>query len=71
MLLCYASEGDLHVLEIGFGTGLNALDVWLRAKKAQRRVVMVSLEPNPLQWDDVACLGMSLRGFLLRFARHA
>ena len=54
-----ASEGDLHVLEIGFGTGLNALDVWLRAKKAQRRVVMVSLEPNPLQWDDVACLGYS------------
>ena len=49
----------LHVLEIGFGTGLNALDVWLRAKKAQRRVVMVSLEPNPLQWDDVACLGYS------------
>ena len=54
-------EGDLHVLEIGFGTGLNVLDVWLRAKEAQRRVVMVSLEPNPLQWSDVAPLGYSER----------
>ena len=51
------AEGDLHVLEIGFGTGLNALDVWLRAKEAKRRVVMKSLEPNPLQWDDVVSLG--------------
>ena len=46
-----------HVLEIGFGTGLNALDVWLRAKEAQRRAVLVSLEPNPLKWSDVSALG--------------
>lgn len=54
-----APEGDLRVLEIGFGTGLNVLDVWLRAKEAQRRVVMVSLEPNPLPWSEVAPLGYS------------
>ena len=54
-----AEGGDLHVLEIGFGTGLNALDVWLRANEKRRRVVMVSLEPIPLRWVDAEPLGYS------------
>jgi len=49
-------EGDIHVLEVGLGTGLNVLDVWRRAAKAGRRVRMTSLEPFPLSWDDVSAL---------------
>lgn len=49
-------EGDIHVLEVGLGTGLNVLDVWRRAAKSGRRVRMTSLEPFPLSWDDVSAL---------------
>ena len=49
-------EGALRVLEVGFGTGLNVLDVWLRASQAQRHVVLDSLEPHPLDWKDVEAL---------------
>ncbi|MGB1384350.1 MAG: tRNA (5-methylaminomethyl-2-thiouridine)(34)-methyltransferase MnmD [Flavobacteriales bacterium] len=49
-------EGDIHVLEVGFGTGLNVLDVWRRAAQAGRRIRMTSLEPFPLSWDDVSAL---------------
>ena len=52
-----SAEGDLHVLEIGFGTGLNVLDVWLRAKAAGRHAVVHSLEPRPLSWEEAAPLG--------------
>ncbi len=52
-----SAEGDLHVLEIGFGTGLNVLDVWLRAKAAERHAVVHSLEPRPLSWEEAAPLG--------------
>ena len=51
-----SAEGDLHVLEIGFGTGLNVLDVWLRAKAAGRHAVVHSLEPHPLSWEEAAPL---------------
>jgi len=50
------AEGDIHVLEVGLGTGLNVLGVWRRGAKAGRRVRMTSLEPFPLSWDDVAAL---------------
>lgn len=49
-------EGNVHVLEVGFGTGLNVLDVWLRAKAAGRHAVVHSLEPHPLSWEEVAPL---------------
>ena len=48
------ANGDIHVLEIGFGTGLNVLDVWLRAKAAGRHAVVHSLEPHPLSWEEAA-----------------
>ena len=51
-----SAEVDLHVLEIGFGTGLNVLDVWLRAKAAGRHAVVHSLEPHPLSWEEAAPL---------------
>ena len=50
-------ERSLHVLEVGFGTGLNVLDVWLRASKSGAHVVVHSLEPYPLSWNEVEPLG--------------
>ena len=51
------TEGSLHVLEVGFGTGLNVLDVWLRASESGAHVVVHSLEPHPLSWNEVEPLG--------------
>jgi tRNA U34 5-methylaminomethyl-2-thiouridine-forming methyltransferase MnmC len=42
------SEGELHVLEVGFGTGLNVLLVAEWALKNQRYVFMKTLEAYPL-----------------------
>ncbi len=42
------SENDLHILEVGFGTGLNALLTLAFAEQHQRRVVYHTLEPYPL-----------------------
>jgi ADP-ribose pyrophosphatase YjhB (NUDIX family) len=33
------------------------LDAWVRAKAANRQVIVHSLEPNPLSWEDVEPLG--------------
>lgn len=46
-------DGVVRVLEVGFGTGLNVLDVWLRAHRKGRQVKLDSLEPYPLTWSDV------------------
>lgn len=51
------SEGPVRVLEVGLGTGLNVLDVWLRAQERKREVVLHSLEPHPLSWEEVEVLG--------------
>lgn len=50
------AEDVVHILEVGFGTGLNVLEVWLRAKAAGRHVAVRSLEPHPLTWEEVAPL---------------
>ena len=47
-------EGSVRILEVGFGTGLNALDVWLRGKEAARKMELDSLEPFPLAWKDLS-----------------
>ena len=57
-----APEGLLRVLEVGLGTGLNVLDVWLRAHAHGRHVVMHSLEPHPLAWSEVEPLGYDKLG---------
>ncbi|MDA0939823.1 MAG: tRNA (5-methylaminomethyl-2-thiouridine)(34)-methyltransferase MnmD [Bacteroidetes bacterium] len=49
-------QGPVHVLEVGLGTGLNVLDVWLRAQERKREVVLHSLEPHPLSWSEVEVL---------------
>lgn len=53
-----ASEADSpHVVEVGFGTGLNA---WLTLKEAEsgrRHVRYTGLELRPLRWETVERLG--------------
>jgi len=41
---------EINLLEIGFGTGLNALLTVLEAKKQRRKINYVAIEPEPL--DD-------------------
>jgi tRNA U34 5-methylaminomethyl-2-thiouridine-forming methyltransferase MnmC len=45
-----------HVLEVGLGTGLNALLAWQWADAQQCPVHYTALERYPLTWDEVADL---------------
>lgn len=47
----------VEVLEVGFGTGLNALCAMNLAAASTRSVHMLSLEPEPLAWPEVEPLG--------------
>lgn len=46
----------LHILEIGFGTGLNALLTFVEAEKQHRSIVYEALEPFPLPQKVVSHL---------------
>lgn len=46
----------LHVLEMGFGTGLNALLTWIEAEKRGLQVQYTALEAYPIGPEDVAVL---------------
>lgn len=48
-----------HVLEIGFGTGLNALLTLEAAEEIQKKVHYTGLELYPLPWEMVNKLGYS------------
>jgi tRNA U34 5-methylaminomethyl-2-thiouridine-forming methyltransferase MnmC len=39
---------EIRILEIGFGTGLNALLTWMEAERIPKKVIYVALEPYPL-----------------------
>jgi tRNA U34 5-methylaminomethyl-2-thiouridine-forming methyltransferase MnmC len=39
---------EINLLEVGFGTGLNALLTVLEAKKTRRRINYVAIEPEPV-----------------------
>lgn len=47
----------VKVLEIGFGTGLNAFLTALEAEKTGRHIHYTSLELHPLAWDEIEPLG--------------
>lgn len=46
-----------HILEVGFGTGLNALLTLLEAEKSGRNIHYTGLELYPLPWETVKQLG--------------
>lgn len=48
--------GKLAVLEMGFGTGLNALLTWLEAEKARIPVHYTALEAYPISPEEAAAL---------------
>lgn len=48
-----------HVLEIGFGTGLNALLTLEAAEQDARPVHYIGIELYPLAWEEVNALGYS------------
>lgn len=43
------SQGELHVLEVGFGTGLNALLSWEASLKKKLNLSYTTIEPWPLE----------------------
>lgn len=47
---------SVDILEVGLGTGLNALLTWCHADRAQRAVRYTALEPHPLPVDSIAAL---------------
>ncbi len=47
---------DINLLEVGFGTGLNALLTVLEAKKLRRKINYVAIEPEPVETDILELL---------------
>jgi len=47
-LLAFSDQRNINVLEIGFGTGLNALLTWNKAEELRLKVEYHTLEPFPL-----------------------
>ncbi len=47
--VCESSSGEVHVFELGFGSGLNALVAALYANEAERRIQYRSIELYPLK----------------------
>lgn len=43
---------EINILEVGFGTGLNALLTVLESKKQQRKINYIAVEPEPVA-DDI------------------
>jgi tRNA U34 5-methylaminomethyl-2-thiouridine-forming methyltransferase MnmC len=52
----FAFVGVHNILEVGFGTGLNALLSLIEADKHQNRIYYTALEPYPLNDDEVSQL---------------
>lgn len=50
------------ILEVGFGTGLNALLTLAAAEKSGRKVHYTGIELYPLQWETVSQLGYTPTG---------
>lgn len=54
-----SSVAQPHILEIGFGTGLNALLTLEAAEKEKRHVHYTGIELYPLSWEEVDALKYS------------
>ncbi len=51
-----SNDRPTEVLELGFGTGLNALLTWREAEKTGRSIAYTSIEPFPLLLDEALLL---------------
>ena len=49
----FQNNDSLNILEVGFGTGLNAALTFFVAEKNNVKINYFSLEPNPLSFDEV------------------
>ena len=47
---------DINVLEVGFGTGLNALLTFIHSEETNKNIKYTSLEAFPLKWNLVSKL---------------
>lgn len=65
--------GVHHVLEVGFGTGLNALLTLIEADKHQNRIYYTAIEPYPLSKHEIKslnyCEQLSLTQYQPRYER--
>ena len=50
------SYSDIHILEMGFGTGLNALLSWLYAEENQQKISYTGYEKFPVKQEITASL---------------
>lgn len=63
--LKFSSLKKAAILEVGFGTGLNALTTFKEAEKSNLNIEFTSLEAYPLEWDEVSKLEYtSMEGYL-------
>lgn len=54
-----STAGQPVILEVGFGTGLNALLTLEEAEQSQRKVHYITTELYPLEWEKVKALNYS------------
>lgn len=50
---------EINVLEVGFGTGLNALLTVLESKKQRRKINYVAIEPEPVEEETLVQLNFA------------
>ncbi|HEV8283974.1 MAG TPA: tRNA (5-methylaminomethyl-2-thiouridine)(34)-methyltransferase MnmD [Chitinophagaceae bacterium] len=50
------ASDTIHILEMGFGTGLNALLTLIEAKKSNQKIYYEALEPFPLSIEEIRSL---------------
>jgi len=55
--LMQSSANPVNILEIGFGTGLNAILTWNEAVKSKRNIRYYSIEKYPLEESEWQALG--------------
>lgn len=55
----HVAANPVYLLEIGFGTGLNALLTLLETEATGREVEYTGLELHPLKWETIESLGYS------------
>jgi len=55
--LKHCASKNIHVFEIGFGTGLNALLTWGEAKRSMLNITYTTVEAFPLPMETISSIG--------------